>query len=83
MHDIEMLKPGEWVNDTVIMAYAHVASLESKRVEYRDSARTMLLLDTYFGQKLQIKDAYKQVAALPLFQHVLWIALVFSTPDRL
>jgi Ulp1 family protease len=68
--DLKTLGPQEWVNDSIIMAYGNIASLESNTERYRNTARSMLLLDTRFATKLALKRGYKMLAGVAQFQTV-------------
>jgi hypothetical protein len=79
--DMQTLLPGRWLNDAIIMAYANLAALESRERMYRNSSRTMLLLDTRFAHKLQHYGTYIQIAGMVEFQQVISIPHIFSTVD--
>jgi len=79
-HDLQTLKPGQWINDGVIMAYANLAALESMQHEYRNSSRTILLLDTRFAHKLAHYCAYKEISGIVQFQEVRLFASLTPFP---
>ena len=79
MDDFKTLFSG-FLNDNVVLAFAHCVALSTLRSNFRDR-RQILLLDNHFGDSLSHKNTYKLIAANPEFQKVLWITLASSTPD--